>query len=110
MGLIIFLLNRWSLQRDRTIRTAGTLASFDKWRVRFENLSGPSILFYVIAMTDFVIVFVKSLDVTWYSSVYGLQLPGRAGLRRPWLLGVMTLILLIAVRADEDALPHHRAA
>ncbi len=30
-------------------------------------------MLYVILMTDFVILFVKSLDVTWYSSVYGLQ-------------------------------------
>ena len=72
MTLIIFLLNRWSLQRDQD-PLAGTLASYNRWRVKFENLSGPCILFYVILMTDFVIIFVKSLDIIWASSVYGLQ-------------------------------------
>jgi len=92
MGLIIFLLNRWSLQRDAD-PTAGSLASFDKWRIRFENLSGPCLFLYVIAMTDFVIVFIKSLDVTWYSSVYGLQLLVAQGYG-VLALGILTLILL----------------
>jgi hypothetical protein len=61
--------------------------------VRFENLSGPSILVYVILMTAFVIVFVKSLDVTWYSSVYGLQFVVAQGYG-VLALGILTLILL----------------
>ena len=92
MGLVITLLNRWSVQRDNDPQ-AGTLASFDKWRVRFENLSGPSILFYVILMSMFVIIFVKSLDVTWYSSVYGLQFLVAQGYA-VLALGILTLILL----------------
>jgi hypothetical protein len=92
MGLVITLLNRWSVQRDADPQ-AGTMASFDKWRVRIENLSGPSILLYVILMTAFVIVFVKSLDVTWYSSVYGLQFLVAQGYAT-LALGILTLILL----------------
>jgi hypothetical protein len=92
MALVITLLNSWSVQRDND-PAAGTLASFDKWRVRLENLSGPSILFYVILMTDFVIVFVKSLDVTWYSSVYGLQFLVAQGYG-VLALGILTLVLL----------------
>ena len=92
MGVIIFLLNRWSLQRDAD-PARGTVGSFDKWRIRLENLSGISLLLYVIAMTDFVIVFIKSLDVTWYSSVYGLQLLVAQGYA-VLALGVLTLILL----------------
>lgn len=92
MALVITLLNKWSLDRDKDTG-AGSRASFDKWRVRFENLSGPSILFYVILMTDFVIVFVKSLDVTWYSSVYGLQFLVAQGYG-VLALGILSLILL----------------
>ena len=92
MGVLIFLLNRWSLQRDAD-PMAGTVASFDKWRIRFENLSGFPLLLYVVAMTDFVIVFIKSLDVTWYSSVYGLQLLVAQGYA-VLALGILTLILL----------------
>jgi hypothetical protein len=92
MATLIILLNRWSVLRDKDAQ-AGTLASFDKWRVRFENLSGPSILFYVICMTDFVIVFVKSLDVIWASSVYGLQFLVAQGYGA-LALGIFTLIVL----------------
>jgi hypothetical protein len=92
MALVITILNYWSVQRDSD-PTAGTIASFDKWRTRFENLSGPSILFYVVLMTDFVIVFVKSLDVTWYSSVYGLQFLVAQGYA-VLALGILTLVLL----------------
>jgi hypothetical protein len=92
MALVITILNYWSVKRDEDPE-AGTPASFDKWRVRFENLSGPSILLYVILMTAFVIVFVKSLDVTWYSSVYGLQFLVAQGYG-VLALGILTLILL----------------
>jgi hypothetical protein len=92
MAVVITLLNRWSVQRDAD-PAAGTQASFDKWRARFENLAGPSILFYVILMTAFVIVFVKSLDVTWYSSVYGLQFLVAQGYG-VLALGILTLIVL----------------
>ena len=92
MALVITLLNRWSLERDAD-PAAGTVASYDRWRIRFENLSGPSILLYVILMTAFVIIFVKSLDVTWYSSVYGLQFLVAQGYG-VLALGILSLILL----------------
>ena len=92
MGAVIFLLNKWSVDRDND-PARGTLASFDKWRVRFENLSGPSILLYVIALTDFVIVFLKSIDVTWYSSIFGLRLLVNQGYA-VLALGILSLILL----------------
>jgi hypothetical protein len=92
MALVITLLNRWSLARDRDA-AAGTVASFDRWRVRLENLSGPSIFLYVVMMTDFVIIYVKSLDIIWASSVFGLQFLVAQGYA-VLALGVLTLILL----------------
>jgi hypothetical protein len=92
MTLLIVLLNKWSVQRDADT-AAGTVGSFDKWRVRFENVSGPSIVLYVILMTDFVIVFVKSLDIIWASSVYGLQFLVAQGYA-VLAVGVLTLMLL----------------
>jgi hypothetical protein len=70
--LFMTLLNKWSLQRDAD-PAAGTQSSFDYWRIKIENLSGIGILIYVILMTDGAILWIKSLDVTWYSSIYGLQ-------------------------------------
>ena len=90
--LFVFLLNKWSLQRDAD-PAAGTQESYDRWRIRFENLSGPGILIYVILMTMGAIVWIKSLDITWYSSIWGLQFlvgQGYAVLA----LGILTVILL----------------
>ena len=92
MALVITLLNRWSLARDRDA-AAGTVASYERWRIRLENLSGPCILLYVILMTDFVIIFVKSLDIIWASSVFGLQFLVAQGYA-VLALGVLTLIVL----------------
>jgi hypothetical protein len=69
---LMFLLNKWSLQRDADPE-AGTLASYDRWRIRFENLSGPGIFIYVVCLTDAALLWIMSLDVTWYSSIWGLQ-------------------------------------
>jgi len=68
----MYLLNRWSLERDADPER-GTEPSFERWRTRFENLSGPGILIYVIVLTAAAIIWIKSLDVTWYSSIWGLQ-------------------------------------
>jgi hypothetical protein len=92
MGLVIFLANKWSLERDAD-PGSGTQSSYNRWRIRMENLAGPSLLIYVIMMTDFVIIWIKSLDVTWYSSVYGLQLLVAQGYA-VLALGMLTLILL----------------
>ncbi|MDE1160751.1 MAG: hypothetical protein PW792_02265 [Acidobacteriaceae bacterium] len=92
MGLVIFLLNKWSIDRDADPQ-AGTPASYKRWRIKFENLSGPSILLYVILMTDFVIVWVKSLDLIWASSVFGLQFLVAQGYA-VLAVAVLTLLLL----------------
>jgi hypothetical protein len=92
LGTFAFLLNKWSLQRDADPER-GTEPSFDRWRIKFENLSGIGIFIYVILLTDGAIVWIKSLDVTWYSSIWGLQFlvgQGYAVLA----LGILTVILL----------------
>ncbi|WP_263382823.1 hypothetical protein [Granulicella arctica] len=93
--LFMYLLNKWSLQRDADPE-AGTQRSYDRWRVRFENLSGPGIFIYVVLLTAGAIDWIKSLDVTWYSSIWGLQFlvgQGYAVLA----LGILTVILLSRV-------------
>ncbi|HEY2856787.1 MAG TPA: hypothetical protein VGJ21_00050, partial [Terracidiphilus sp.] len=89
---VMFLLNRWSLERDAD-PARGTESSYEKWRIKFENLSGPGILIYVILMTLGAIVWIKSLDVTWYSSIWGLQFLVAQGYG-VLALGILTVILL----------------
>jgi len=90
--LFQYFLNKWSLQRDADPER-GTLASYDRWRIKLENLSGPGIFIYVILLTVGAIDWIKSLDITWYSSIWGLQFlvgQGYAVLA----LGILTIILL----------------
>jgi hypothetical protein len=92
LGTFAFLLNKWSIERDAD-PARGTEPSFDRWRIKFENLCGIGILIYVILLTDGAIVWIKSLDITWYSSIWGLQFlvgQGYAVLA----LSILTVILL----------------
>jgi hypothetical protein len=87
-----YFLNKWSLERDAD-PARGTEPSFDRWRIRFENLSGIGILIYVFLLTMGAIDWIKSLDITWYSSIWGLQFlvgQGYAVLA----LSILTVILL----------------
>ena len=88
----MLILSRWSVAQDAD-PAAGTELSFDKWRTRFENLSGPGILLYVILLTVASIDWIKSLDVTWYSSIYGLQFLVAQGYA-VLALGILTVTLL----------------
>lgn len=69
---VMTILNKWSLERDAD-PLAGTMGSYDRWRIRFENLSGPMTFVYVVLLTDAALLWIMSLDVTWYSSIWGLQ-------------------------------------
>jgi hypothetical protein len=89
---LAFFLNKWSLERDAD-PAAGTQESFDRWRVKFENLSGISIFIYVVLLTDGAILWIKSLDVTWYSTIWGLQFLVGQGYG-VLALGILSVILL----------------
>jgi len=60
-------LNALALQRD-----ADSPENTPYWIKKFENISGPGILIYSITMSACAIYWVMSMDVTWFSSVYGL--------------------------------------
>lgn len=66
-GLYTWKLNKWGLQRD-----AQGPETTPFWIKKFENFAGPGILIYSLTMTAAAIYWVMSMDVTWYSSVYGL--------------------------------------
>ena len=66
-GLYTWKLNAWSLQRD-----AQGPETTPYWIKKFENWCGPGIVLYALTMTAVAIYWIMSLDVTWYSTVYGL--------------------------------------
>jgi hypothetical protein len=94
LGTFAYFLNKWSLERDAD-PLAGTEPSFDRWRVRFENLSGPGIFIYVVLMTDAALLWIMSLDVTWYSSIWGLQFLVAQG------FGVFAMAILTVIKLSK---------
>ncbi len=66
-GFFVWQMNTLSLKRE-----ADSPVNTPQWIKRMENLSGAGILIYSLTMTAAVIYWVMSMDVTWYSSVYGL--------------------------------------
>ena len=67
LAVYTFLLNKWSLERD-----ADKEHNYDKWRIKFENLSGFGIVVYAVVLSGAAIDWIMSMDPTWYSSVWGL--------------------------------------
>ena len=65
-GTIITLLNRWSLEQDRT----GDIMIAKK----LERLSGPGIVIYAFTMTFAATDWIMSLTPHWFSTIYGLLL------------------------------------
>lgn len=62
----------WRLNLLALKRDADSPANTPYWIKKFENISGLGIVIYSLTMTAAAIYWVMSLDVTWYSSVYGL--------------------------------------
>lgn len=86
IGLFGGLLNKWSLDRDAD-PARGSVASFDYWRTKFENLSGIGILIYSVVLTIVAIDLVMSMDITWFSTMWGLQ----------FLVGQGYIVLAVAI-------------
>jgi len=66
-GFYTWRLNSMGLRRD-----SDSPANTPWWIKKLENFSGPGIVVYSLTMTAAVIYWVMSMDVTWFSSVYGL--------------------------------------
>jgi hypothetical protein len=62
----------WRLNAMAMQREADSPLNTPYWIKKLENLSGPGIVVYSLTMTAAVIYWVMSMDVTWFSSVYGL--------------------------------------
>ena len=78
----MLLMNRWSLQRD-----ADPQPNVPFWQKRFENISGFGIVVYSLTLTALVIDLVMSTNITWFSTMYGLN----------YLVGQGYVVLAISV-------------
>lgn len=66
-GFYALRLNALSLKRDEQ-----GPETTPYWIKKFENISGPGLVIYAFTMTATSIYWVMSMDVTWFSTVYGL--------------------------------------
>ncbi|HEV2325376.1 MAG TPA: hypothetical protein VGS10_15595 [Terracidiphilus sp.] len=62
----------WHLNRLGAIRDQQGPETTPHWIKKLENISGPGILVYSVTMTAASIYWVMSMDVKWFSTVYGL--------------------------------------
>jgi hypothetical protein len=63
----MWILNKWGLERD-----ADKEGNFSFWQRRFENVSGIGVVIYALTLTVVSIDLVMSLNITWFSTMYGL--------------------------------------
>ncbi|NKB67828.1 MAG: hypothetical protein GKR89_12260 [Candidatus Latescibacteria bacterium] len=63
-GLLIYLLNRWSLAQDSTEETWPTR--------RMQLLSGPGIVIFALTMTLASVDWLMSLEPHWFSTIYSV--------------------------------------
>jgi len=68
----IWFFYMWRLNSMAITREADKPENTPRWIKRFENLSGPGLVVYAVTMTAGAIYWVMSMDVTWFSTVYGL--------------------------------------
>ena len=66
--LYVILMNRWSLRRD-----ADPNPDVPYWQKKFENISGFGLVVYALTLTALVLDLVMSLNITWFSTMYGLN-------------------------------------
>jgi hypothetical protein len=74
-SLVCFAIWGWYTWRLTSLglkRDSDSPANTPWWIKKMENISGPGIVVYSLTMTAAAIYWVMSLDVTWYSSIYGL--------------------------------------
>jgi hypothetical protein len=75
VGLLCFAIwgfYAWRLNRLGLMRDQQGPETTPYWIKKLENISGPGILIYSITMTAASIYWIMSMDVKWFSTVYGL--------------------------------------
>jgi hypothetical protein len=91
-GLYAWRLNALALKRD----SQGPETT-PQWIKRFENISGLGIVIYSVTMTAGAIYWVMSMDVTWFSTVYGLLFLVEQGFQ---VLALGIIVSLLLSRAE----------
>jgi hypothetical protein len=92
-GVMIYLLNKWSAQQDKSsdFATANGLLS------KASRFSGPTMVIYVLVLTLAVVDWVMILDPRWFSTIWGLLFV--AG----WALSCLCFMVAILAALSDKA-------
>jgi hypothetical protein len=83
-GLLMFFLNKLSLEQDRT--------ADPELRKRMQGISGPGIVFFGLTVTFAVTDWIMSLEPEWFSTIFGLLI--MVG----WGLSAFAFVIIAASR------------
>ncbi len=72
LSFAIWFYYMWRLNSLALKREADAPENTPYWIKKLENISGPGIIVYSVTMTACAIYWVMSMDVKWFSTVYGL--------------------------------------
>ena len=81
-GVLMYLLNKWSLEQDRTADPS--------LKRKMQNVSGPGILLFGLTVTFAAVDWVMSIEPEWFSTIFGMLI--MAG----WGLSAFAFVILTA--------------
>ena len=95
--VMAYLLNKWSSEQDRTTDLQGSAGLLEK----ASRFSGPTLVFFALAVTFAAIDWIMTLDPHWFSTIFGLlYVIG-------WGLSALSFVVaLLAWLADREPMKH----
>lgn len=98
-NLLSYLLNKWSLEQDRTGHRPLT--------TRLQALSGPGLVLYGLTVTFASIDWMMSLEPQWFSTMYGVLIMGGQGLSAMAFIIAVVVVLSQYEPLSEVIKPRH---
>jgi len=86
--LLVFLLNKWSIEQDRT--------GDRKFAKNMLVLSGPGMVLLIFSVTFAAIDWFMSLDAEWFSTIYGLIFVAS------WSLSALAFVIAVMAWLSKD--------
>ena len=86
----------WHLSRLSALRDQQGPETTPRWIKKLENISGPGIVIYAVTITAASIYWVMSMDVKWFSTVYGLLFLVEQGFQ------VLAFAIIVSIALSKD--------
>jgi len=97
--LLSYLLNKWSLEQDRTRHRPLT--------TRLQGISGPGLVLYGFTVTFASIDWIMSLEPQWFSTIFGVLVMGGQGLSAMAFIIAVVVVLSRYKPLSEVIKPSH---